>query len=411
MNAVKEAPDYLHDEHLSQGTKTYLNVLNGGGPAVESLPVPDARRVLADLQAAVPVDLSGVEESERTIESEGRTLRLNLVRPEGTGRERLPVFVFVHGGGWVLGDYPTHRRLVRDLVAESGCAAVFVNYTPSPEARFPQAVEEIYIAVKWVAENGREIGVDGSRLALAGNSVGGNMSLAAALLAKDHGGPQIRTLVLMWPVTDAGYDWDSYVEYGRQRFLTAPLMKWMFEQYVSDPAQRGSDLMSPVRASAERLRGLPPTLIAVAENDILRDEGEKMGRWLDEAGVEVTTVRFNGVIHAQRSCRTASDADAGAAGRSGAPRLSEGIAVRRERRKDRRKRPERRVGGTGGSAEPAGISWRGWIGGSEIGWIEGSAGSECRRERLYRREGWDGRAGTADGRQRRIPPRDKTSSK
>lgn len=297
MNAVKEAPDYLHDEHLSQGTKTYLNVLNGGGPAVESLPVPDARRVLADLQAAVPVDLSGVEESERTIESEGRTLRLNLVRPEGTGRERLPVFVFVHGGGWVLGDYPTHRRLVRDLVAESGCAAVFVNYTPSPEARFPQAVEEIYIAVKWVAENGREIGVDGSRLALAGNSVGGNMSLAAALLAKDHGGPQIRTLVLMWPVTDAGYDWDSYAEYGRQRFLTAPLMKWMFEQYVSDPAQRGSDLMSPVRASAERLRGLPPTLIAVAENDILRDEGEKMGRRLDEAGGEVTTVRFNGVIH------------------------------------------------------------------------------------------------------------------
>ena len=245
MNAVKEAPDYLHDEHLSQGTKTYLNVLNGGGPAVESLPVPDARRVLADLQAAVPVDLSGVEESERTIESEGRTLHLNLVRPAGTGRERLPVFVFVHGGGWVLGDYLTHRRLVRDLVAESGCAAVFVNYTPSPEARFPQAVEEIYIAVKWVAENGREIGVDGSRLALAGNSVGGNMSLAAALLAKDHGGPQIRTLVLMWPVTDAGYDWDSYVEYGRQRFLTAPLMKWMFEQYVSDPAQRGSDLMSP----------------------------------------------------------------------------------------------------------------------------------------------------------------------
>ena len=278
MNAVKEAPDYLHDEHLSQGTKTYLNVLNGGGPAVESLPLPDARRVLADLQAAVPVDLSGVEESERTIESEGRTLRLNLVRPEGTGRERLPVFVFVHGGGWVLGDYPTHRRLVH-------------------EARFPQAVEEIYIAVKWVAENGREIGVDGSRLALAGNSVGGNMSLAAALLAKDHGGPQIRTLVLMWPVTDAGYDWDSYAEYGRQRFLTAPLMKWMFEQYVSDPAQRGSDLMSPVRASAERLRGLPPTLIAVAENDILRDEGEKMGRLLDAAGVEVTTVRFNGVIH------------------------------------------------------------------------------------------------------------------
>lgn len=296
MNSVKQAPDYLLDEHLSPGTKAYLKVLNGGVP-VESLSVEEARRVLADVQAAVHVDLSGVEESERTIESEGRRLRLHLVRPVGTGHERLPAFVFVHGGGWVLGDYPTHRRLVRDLVAESGCAAVFVDYTLSPEAHFPQAVEEVYAAVKWVAGNGREIGVDGSRLALAGNSAGGNMSLAAALVAKDHDGPQLRTLVLMWPVTDAGYDWESYVEYGRQRFLTAPLMEWMFDRYVCDPAQRGSDLMSPVRASAERLRGLPPTLIAVAENDILRDEGEAMGRRLDEAGVEVTTVRFNGVIH------------------------------------------------------------------------------------------------------------------
>ena len=273
MDHLKEAPDYLQDDHLSRGTKAYLKVLNGGAP-VESLPVGEARRVLADVQAAVHVDLSGIEESERTVESEGHTLRLNLVRPSGAGRGYLPAFVFIHGGGWVLGDYPTHRRLVRDLVVESGCAAVFVNYTPSPEAHFPKAVEEVYAAVKWVAENGREIGVDGSRLALAGNSVGGNMSLAAALVAEDHGGPRLRTLVLMWPVTDAGYDWDSYVKYGRQRFLTAPLMKWMFGKYVSDPAQRGNDLMSPVRASAERLRGLPATLIVVAENDILRDEGE-----------------------------------------------------------------------------------------------------------------------------------------
>ena len=129
------------------------------------------------------------------------------------------------------------------------------------------------------------------------NDFGKPVGLTAALVAEDHGGPRLRTLVLMWPVTDAGYDWDSYVKYGRQRFLTAPLMKWMFGKYVSDPAQRGNDLMSPVRASAERLRGLPATLIVVAENDILRDEGEAMGRRLDEAGVEVTTVRFNGVVH------------------------------------------------------------------------------------------------------------------
>lgn len=297
MKNVKEAPDYLQDEHLSRGTKEYLKVLNGGGKPVETLPVAEARKVLEGVQASVRVDLSGIEEGEKTIRSERFTLRLNLVRPEGTGRERLPVFVFIHGGGWVLGDYPTHRRLVRDLVVESRCAAVFVNYTPSPEAHFPQAVEEIYAAVKWVAAHGEEIGVDGSRLAVVGNSVGGNMTLATALNAQEQGGPAIQTLVLLWPVTDAGYDWDSYAEYASQRFLTTPLMKWMFDRYISDPAQRNSALVSPVRADRERLRTLPPTLIAVAENDILRDQGEAMGRRLDEAGVRVTTVRFNGVIH------------------------------------------------------------------------------------------------------------------
>lgn len=297
MNHVKAAPDYQQDEHLSRGTKTYLEVLNSGDAPVESLPVPEARQVLQDAQAAVPVELSGIEEAERTIENEGHRVRLNLVRPAGRGHDRLPVFIFIHGGGWVLGDYPTHRRLVRDLVVASGCACVFVNYTPSPEAHFPQAVEEIYAAVRWVAEHGGEIDVDGSRMAVVGNSVGGNMSLAAALVAKEHGGPDIRALVLMWPVTDAGYNWDSYTQYGEQRFLTTPLMKWMFDQYITDPAQRGHILISPVQASADELHGLPPTLIAVAENDILRDEGEALGRRMDEAGVEVTTLRFNGVIH------------------------------------------------------------------------------------------------------------------
>lgn len=297
MKNMEQAPDYLHDSHLSRGTKRYLKVLNSGEAPVESLSVPLARKVLEDVQAAVRVDLSGIEESERTIESEGFTLRLNLVRPERTGNEKLPVFVFIHGGGWVLGDYPTHRRLVRDLVVESRCAAVFVNYTPSPEAHFPRAVEEVYAAVKWVAAHGDRIGVDGRRLAVAGNSAGGNMTLAAAFSALEQGGPEIRTIVLLWPVTDAGYEWDSYTQYGKERFLTASLMKWMFDRYITDPAQREHALLSPVRADAERLKGLPPTLIVVAENDILRDEGEQMGRRLDEAGVEVTTVRFNGVIH------------------------------------------------------------------------------------------------------------------
>lgn len=139
--------NYLNDEHLSIGTREYLRVLNAGGRPVESLPVAEARKVLADVQAAVEVDLSGIDEREREIVADGHALTLHLVRPHGS-RGRLPYFVFIHGGGWVLGDYPTHRRLIRDLVVESEVAAVFVDYTPSPEAKYPQAVDEIYAAVK-----------------------------------------------------------------------------------------------------------------------------------------------------------------------------------------------------------------------------------------------------------------------
>ena len=288
--------NYLNDEHLSIGTREYLRVLNAGGRPVESLPVAEARKVLADVQAAVEVDLSGIDEREREIVADGHALTLHLVRPHGS-RGRLPYFVFIHGGGWVLGDYPTHRRLVRDLVVESEVAAVFVDYTPSPEAKYPQAVDEIYAAVKWVAENDAELDLDRRRMALVGNSAGGNMALAAALLAKKRHAPAVRALVLLWPVTSASSDWKSYAFYGGERFLTAPLMKWMFDRYTTDARAREEILLSPVNASREELFGLPPTLIAVAENDILRDEGEAMGRRLDEAGVETTTVRFNGVIH------------------------------------------------------------------------------------------------------------------
>ena len=288
--------NYRNDEHLSVGTRNYLDVLNAGGSPVESLSVADARKVLVDVQASVEVDLSGIDERECEIAADGHTQTLHLVRPHDS-RGRLPYFVFIHGGGWVLGDYPTHRRLVRDLVVESGFAAVFIDYTPSPEAKYPQAVNEIYAAMKWVAENAAELDLDPRRMAVVGNSVGGNMALAAALLAKKRHAPAIRALVLLWPVTSASSDWESYALYGEERFLTTPLMQWMFDQYTTDAEARGEILLSPVNASREELCGLPPTLIAVAENDILRDEGETMGRRLDEAGVETTTVRFNGVIH------------------------------------------------------------------------------------------------------------------
>lgn len=293
---IERTPDYLDDEHLSRGSKEYLKVLNASDTPVECMPVTDARNVLVSAQASINVDLSGIEETERFITYDNFTVRLVIVRPEGKA-DKLPVFVFIHGGGWVLGDYPTHKRLVRDLVVESGYACVFVDYTPSPEARYPQAVNEVYAAVKWLSENGDEINVDSSRLAVVGNSAGGNMALVTSLKAKELNGPKIKLQILMWPVTDTGTSYDSYKLYGKQRFLTKSLMEWMFDQYTTDSDERKDIHISPLNATTDQLKGLPPTIIQVAENDILRDQGEEMGRKLDAAGVEVITMRYDGVVH------------------------------------------------------------------------------------------------------------------
>ena len=216
---AKEAPDYSVDPHLSPAVKAFLTPLNAPGPALESLSEQDSRNLLINLQASVKVDLSGIDESEKTISQDGYTVKLTIVRPKGNNK-KLPLFIFTHGGGWVLGDYPTHKRLVRDLVVASECAAVFVHYTLSPEAHYPQAINEIYAAAKWVSEHGDEINVDGKNMAAAGNSAGGNMTTALCMMAKDKGGPGIKLQILMWPATDASFTEDSYKKYGRQRFLT-----------------------------------------------------------------------------------------------------------------------------------------------------------------------------------------------
>lgn len=292
-----QVQEYLTDAHLDQGVGEFLKILNTpGGPGLETLSKEDARQVLINAQNAFDVDLSGIEESEKTIQSNGLKIKLNIIRPSGV-QGKLPVFMFIHGGGWILGDYPTHKRLVRDLVVRSGFVGVFVNYSPSPEARYPVAINEIYEAAKWVADYGDEINVDGKRLAVIGNSVGGNMTAVTALKAKAENGPQIKAQILLWPVTDATFSQESYKKFGEDRFLTAPIMKWMWDQYTTNPEERKSIYASPLQASIENLKGLPPAVIIVAENDILRDEGEAYGRKLDQAGVEVTTVRYNGTIH------------------------------------------------------------------------------------------------------------------
>ena len=281
-------------EHNVQG---FLNAVEaGGGKPLEQLSPTEARAVLSTVQAGPKLDLPKVDISTKTIKADGRTIKLHVLRPAGV-KGTLPVFMFFHGGGWVLGDFPTHERLVRDLVVGSGAAAVFVDYTPSPEARYPVAINEAYAATKWVSEHGAEINVDGKRLAVAGNSVGGNMAAVVALMAKNKGTPAIRSQVLFWPVTNANFENASYDEFGAGHFLTTGMMKWFWDNYTTDAAQRQEIYASPLLATPAQLKGLPPALVQTAEKDVLRDEGEAYAHKLDAAGVDVTSTRYNGMIH------------------------------------------------------------------------------------------------------------------
>lgn len=282
---------------VERTTQGFLNALAaGGGKPLEQLSPKDARAVLVGAQAGVKVDVSGIKVADKTIEVDGQSIQLKVVRP-ADAKGALPVFMFFHGGGWVLGDYPTHERLIHDLVVGSGAAAVYVDYTPSPEAKYPTAINQAYAATQWVAQHGAQIGVDGKRLAVAGNSVGGNMAAVVSLMAKDKGTPAIKFQLLMWPVTDANFNNASYNQFADGNFLSKSLMQWFWDNYTTDPKQRAEIYASPLQASVEQLKGLPSALVQTAEFDVLRDEGEAYARKLDAAGVNVTSVRYNGMIH------------------------------------------------------------------------------------------------------------------
>ncbi len=295
-NSPAKVLDYKSDSSLSKEVRHFLEGVNAGGTKVETLPIEGARNVLVTAQASHKVDISGIEVSEKTINSDGHKILLTIIRPANV-KEKLPVFIFIHGGGWVLGDFNTHKRLVRDLVVLSGMACVFVNYARTPEAQYPKALNQSYAATKWVAEHGEIINVDGKKLAVVGNSVGGNMAAVISLMAKEKRGPKIKFQLLLWPIVDFNFETASYKQFGEQRFLTTAMMKWMCDLYLPDLSKRSEIYISPLKATLEQLKGLPPTLIQVAENDILRDEGEAFGRKLNEAGVKVTTIRYNGMIH------------------------------------------------------------------------------------------------------------------
>jgi acetyl esterase/lipase len=277
--------------------REFLAVLNvGGGEPIETLTPVAARKGLVDAQASVSLSLPPCDVEEKSIHQDGLHVVLTIVRPAGsTGI--LPGFLFVHGGGWILGDFPTHERFVRDIVADSGFTAIFVNYTPSPEAQYPTAIHEIHAAAKWVAAHGAEIRVDASRLGIVGNSVGGNMTAAVALKALHEGSPTFKCQVMLWPVTDANFETGSYHEFANGYFLSRSMMQWFWNAYLPDIAKRREIYASPLQANSEQLKGLPPALMQIAGADVLRDEGLAYARHLDAAGVDTTVVRYESLIH------------------------------------------------------------------------------------------------------------------
>ncbi|MEV4060105.1 alpha/beta hydrolase [Nonomuraea dietziae] len=282
-------------EHILEPAARDLAEATSKPPFLYELGVEGARKVLDDLQAA-PIDKPDVDEKWIVVPAEAGDVRVRIVKPAGSSGV-LPVVLYVHGGGWVLGNAGTHDRLVRELAVGACAAVVFVEYDRSPEARYPVAIEQAYATAQWIIRDGAAEGLDASRLAVAGDSVGGNMTAALTILAKRRGDVRFVHQSLYYPVTDAGQDTGSYREFADGPYLTAKAMAWFWDAYTTDPAQRAEITASPLRATAEELKGLPPAFLIVDENDVLRDEGEAYARKLTEAGVSTTSVRYNGTLH------------------------------------------------------------------------------------------------------------------
>ena len=294
--AKAQTPNAATDPRIDPQVRAFLADLNKDSSPFWTLPQPKPQDILTGLQNKTSVDMSGVTTVEKTISQDGRSVKIYIMTPEH-GVDKPGVLLFIHGGVWIVGNFQNHQRLLRDLVVGSGQVGVFVEYTPLPEAKYPTQLEESYAALKWVAAHAGDFGADGNRIVVAGNSVGGNMTAALTLMAKDRNGPKIAYQVLFIPATDASVDTGSYLEFGTGRFLARSFMKYGWDLYAPDAKTRNNPYVSPLRASNDELKGLPPALVITAENDPLRDEGEAYARKLKDAGVAVAATRYNGMIH------------------------------------------------------------------------------------------------------------------
>jgi acetyl esterase len=258
---------------------------------------PSVGRKTVDEVQSPEIDVPGTDKTMITVPGgPSGSVSVTIFRPTGLAGP-LPVIIFIHGAGWVFGNDHTHGRLARELAKGVGAAVVFPNYSLSPEARFPTAIEENYAVAQWVMTNGADNDLDPSRVAVAGDSVGGDMAASLTITAKERGDVHLAAQVLFYPVTNAAFDTDSYQEFATGYFLRRDGMEWFWDQYTTDPAERLLPAASPLQATTEQLTGLPPALVITGQADVLRDEGEAYAERLREAGVEVDFRRHTGQTH------------------------------------------------------------------------------------------------------------------
>jgi acetyl esterase/lipase len=264
-------------------------------PYLNDLGPIEGRKTVDEVQSG-EVYKPAVDEDWVTLSGTAGDFKVRIVRPANAFGV-LPVVLYVHGAGWVFGNAHTHDRLVRELAVGAGAAVVFPDYHLSPEVRYPVAIEEAYLTAQWIRDHGADLRLDPKHVAVAGDSVGGNMTAALTLMAKERGDVTFAAQALLYPVTDAAFDTGSYHEFAEGYFLRREAMQWFWDQYTTDEAERAQITASPLRATKEQLAGLPKALVITGEADVLRDEGEAYARKLREAGVDVEATRYGGMIH------------------------------------------------------------------------------------------------------------------
>jgi acetyl esterase len=293
VNDQKETTGF--DTTLEPVTQQFIDSL-ASTPPMQTFLATEARAILARAQLApVGKPRASIEDLTFPVGPTG-AVPVRITRPPRSG-QTLPVVMLFHGGSAVVGDKQMYDRLMREIAVGVGVAVIYVDYDKAFNIPFPNAIEQAYAATKYVVDEAHRLDVDASRLAVIGDGVGGNIAAVLALLAKERRGPKIDLQILLYPMTDADFETASYRRYADGPWLTRSAMQWFWDAYVPDHGKRRDSKCTPLNATIEQLRNLPDALVIVAENDVLRDEGEAYARKLSDAGIRVTSVCYNGTIH------------------------------------------------------------------------------------------------------------------